>query len=650
MVKTTAKNKPKPDTARVYSYLRYSTKEQALGDSERRQLEMTKTFAERTGLILDEALRMFDKGISAFRGKHRRKGALAGFLSDVEAGRVPSGSYLVLENLDRLSREGFGAALRQIIYRLWDFGIILQTLSPEESYPPGCENDPKFIGLWLYLNRAHDESVRKSERLYSAWKGNRERVRQGKGIMTRQCPQWLIVKDGKFGVIPEAAKAIKEAFKMKLTGVSVRIIARKLNGPGWWNPRPRKGQRTTGWRPSYIAKILTNQATIGLYQPFIKKWEDGVCARLPAGEPIADYYPRIIEDHLFYAVQNQLAGNRRTGGPVYRNVNLFRGFIRCGYCQGPVHLVSCATTAGQRQYLVCDAGRRGLGCKRRSMRYDEVEKLVLENAKGLRPQDVLPDPGEQSELCQALRQRLAGYAAQEAEMSRQIDNVMANLANTQRPTMVKRYEKQIADLEAQQARLREEAKQIKQQLDAAEVGLQSFEQWQVDLASLQKALSEQDNEELRMRLRSHLAGLIETVLVYSEGFAEQYVGQGDDEDARLTKLLRNHRKWAALTPEQRREIRKPRHRDQYETIGDVLSDEMDKPDSGFIRWVVQQRMSKRGRFVRVLFKTGVWRDLRPEKSIASGSKLILDKDQKPQWETVHPSWRELWKEYRKSKK
>jgi DNA invertase Pin-like site-specific DNA recombinase len=67
-------------------------------------------------------------------------GYLERFLEQVEAGEIPTDSILLMENIDRLSREGPAQALRQIIFKLWDHHIVLQTLSPEENYPPGCEN------------------------------------------------------------------------------------------------------------------------------------------------------------------------------------------------------------------------------------------------------------------------------------------------------------------------------------------------------------------------------------------------------------------------------------------------------------------------------------------------------------------------------
>src|SRR5205823_10180715 len=94
--------------------LRFSSPEQSRGDSARRQTEgvaadhSPEAWCRRSGVRLDTSLSLRDEGVSAFRGRHRENPdeyALAAFLQLVESGRVPKGSYLVVENLDRLTRE-----------------------------------------------------------------------------------------------------------------------------------------------------------------------------------------------------------------------------------------------------------------------------------------------------------------------------------------------------------------------------------------------------------------------------------------------------------------------------------------------------------------------------------------------------------------
>ena len=82
----------------AFSYLRFSSPQQAKGDSIRRQTEATADWCERHGVALDTSLSLRDEGVSAFRGKHRENpdvNGLGAFLAAVNGGRVPPGSFLV---------------------------------------------------------------------------------------------------------------------------------------------------------------------------------------------------------------------------------------------------------------------------------------------------------------------------------------------------------------------------------------------------------------------------------------------------------------------------------------------------------------------------------------------------------------------------
>src|SRR5262249_5131611 len=117
------------DRPKAYSYIRWSTPEQALGDSERRQLERARAYAAAHGMDLAESIA--DKGVSAFHGKNARKGHLGAFLDAVERGAIPKGSYLLVESVDRISRRDPWTAL-DTLKRIIDQGTVLVTLSDEQ--------------------------------------------------------------------------------------------------------------------------------------------------------------------------------------------------------------------------------------------------------------------------------------------------------------------------------------------------------------------------------------------------------------------------------------------------------------------------------------------------------------------------------------
>ena len=66
------------------------------------------------GLELDEALTFRDSGISARYGRNVAEGALGAFLQAVRDGAIARGSYLIVESLDRISRQNVSKAARTI--------------------------------------------------------------------------------------------------------------------------------------------------------------------------------------------------------------------------------------------------------------------------------------------------------------------------------------------------------------------------------------------------------------------------------------------------------------------------------------------------------------------------------------------------------
>ncbi|MEB3047675.1 recombinase family protein [Rhizobium mulingense] len=115
---------------RAYSYVRMSTRKQLRGDSLRRQLERSKAFADEHSLLLDDSLQ--DLGVSAWKGKNFKTGALGRFLAMVESGEIPKGSYLLIESLDRLSREAVPDALT-LFMAIINAGIVIATLGEDRQ-------------------------------------------------------------------------------------------------------------------------------------------------------------------------------------------------------------------------------------------------------------------------------------------------------------------------------------------------------------------------------------------------------------------------------------------------------------------------------------------------------------------------------------
>jgi DNA invertase Pin-like site-specific DNA recombinase len=623
-------------TPRVYSYLRFSSPGQARGDSERRQrdrFEAAKDFARRKGLEFDETLDLNDRGLSAYSGAHRKRGAMGRFLKLVESGRIARRSALMVEDVDRLSREGPGKALRTIIFKLWDHDITLATADPPAEYEPGCEDTPQFLLLILLLDQAHKASARKSRLVAAAKAAGRKRAREG-GVFTANCPRWLrLGAAGKFEVIPEGAAAVARLFDLYLSGLGPGAIARQMNREGGWSP-PSSGKRvTTGWRLSYVRKVLDSRTVIGEYQPH--KLVNG--RRVPDGEPIANYYPACVRPQVFFAAQARLEANRGRGGQTGRVHNLFPHLARCAYCGAPMTLVN---TGGPRpSWLACDNRKRGLSCPRPNrVRYAEVEKLVLDNLPGLRPEDILPQPGDRARELQALRDRLEGRDGELRDIGQQTENFLDQMGRTKDRALRDRIEARIGRLQQRAAQLQTEADEDRQRLAAAERGRAAVEDWQRDLNALAAALAGGDPD-TRLKARAHLREFIDRVEVFGSGHRTVY--RAADVAAAFDRVVGPA--WAAA---QERGVREGDyasdpvvhealdrvHRDPGYIEAAVESDQSPEyvrwlagrvgmpaaEAAAFTEYVLSRRLSWEGRFVRVHFRAGVSVDLVPAGSIATG--------------------------------
>jgi DNA invertase Pin-like site-specific DNA recombinase len=177
---------------KAYSYIPFSTAEQAGGDSSRRQSALAKDYAARHGLELDDSLTFRDLGISAYRGHNAAGGALADFLAAVKAGVVRQGSFLLVESLDRISRQTARKALRTL-EDIVESGVTLVTLTDQKTYTSESIDQDQMSLMWALMVaiRAHEESAMKGRRLKAAWEGKRARAVSDGKPLTATCPGWL---------------------------------------------------------------------------------------------------------------------------------------------------------------------------------------------------------------------------------------------------------------------------------------------------------------------------------------------------------------------------------------------------------------------------------------------------------------------------
>jgi len=359
-------------TPKAYSYIRFSSPEQARGDSLRRQTAKAEAWCAERGIELDDSLR--DLGVSAFQGANRTMGALRSFLDMVERQEIAHGSYLIVESLDRLSRETVVDAATQL-FALIQAGIIVVTLSDGQEYSSArLRQDwtPLVISLAV-MARAHVESRVKSERVGEAWRQKKAAARNEGRPVTSRCPEWLELRRGRFEELGERVDVVRRIFHETIAGYGRREIVRRLNSEP---VEPFRGGK--GWQTSSIAKIIQNRAVLGEYQPHSGTHRGR--NRSPEGDPIPDYYPRIIDDETFWRAQAAVADRRQqsAGRRGETGAHILRGLAKCRDCGAAMHIVNKGRPPKGAVYLVCSTNRRAAGCDNaRAWRVDRLERAVL---------------------------------------------------------------------------------------------------------------------------------------------------------------------------------------------------------------------------------------------------------------------------------
>jgi DNA invertase Pin-like site-specific DNA recombinase len=320
----------------AHSYRRYSDPKQRKGDSVRRQEALRdRWLKEHPDVPLDTTLKMTDRGRSAFRRKNWDKYALAGFVKEIEAGNVLPGDYLLVENLDRLSREECGEAV-ELFLSIVNRGVIIVQLSPAVLEFRRPVDTMSLMFAIVELSRGNSESKVKSARILANWDKAITAARETKSLVTTQVPAWIEVDDdGTPALIPERKAVVKSIFEMAAAGYGMTLIVKRLVAdgvPAFGNRVPddeghfkkADGERygCGEWRVSYVRWILNDRRAVGEYQP---KDAEGK----KKGDPIPGYFPPAVTEEEYFAARAAVAGRHRPPGRVGEQVaNLFGGLLR----------------------------------------------------------------------------------------------------------------------------------------------------------------------------------------------------------------------------------------------------------------------------------------------------------------------------------
>ena len=350
--------------APAYSYIRFSSAQQASGDSLRRQTMMAQQYCDKHNLEL-QSVNYQDLGVSAFHAKNAEEDSgLGQFLEALEHNLIPKGSFLLVESLDRLSRSVVQTALRQLL-NILSHDITVVTLIDDRSYDQHSNSTDLIISLAI-MERAYNESKTKSERLKAVWQHKRNNPHST--IKTKTCPFWLELQSDKktFKINEDKAHVVRQVFQLCIDGYGVQKIM------NWLNEQDFPSGFGKRWGLSSVSYLLNSRAVIGQYEPHIYEGKK----RIPTNTVIDNFYPSILTDEVYHLAQSRRNERRRpeAAGRKGNFSNIFNQLAKCQICGSSMHYVSKGLNT---KYLRCRESLRK-NCTNKSIRIDLLERFIVE--------------------------------------------------------------------------------------------------------------------------------------------------------------------------------------------------------------------------------------------------------------------------------
>ncbi len=496
----------------AFSYIRFSSPEQAKGDSYRRQLSRTEEFCQKHDLLLSET-RFEDLGVSGWTGKNIERGALGDFLDAVKAGKIPKGSVLIVEDFDRFSRLKPRVAYNTLA-EIIEQGVDVVTLEDGKFHTPQTLDDfATLVSSLAIMQRANEESTRKSSLVGAAWAKKRQLTVEGKRILTKACPLWLRPKPDATGFepIPERVNIIKRIFRMIKQGIGKREVARTfdMEGIAPWS-------KAKTWRESYVLETIKSRTPLGELQPTHE--------RKPIGQPIKGYYPAIVDEATWAMVQPQR--EKSTAGPRTAVNNLFTGLLYDGYHPEFTMQFIMQDKRRNYSYLQSDYARvdplqlklqRAAKGKRlapserplsaRFWRYPDFERHFLEHFEEIDFHAIMPERPSNT------ASRLEHLKAEKAENDKALRNLIKALEGGKNSALVMA---QIEKRELGGKRLDKGIELEAQRLKHERHAVGSFEEEQERLSQLANATT----LEARLALRALFHRIIERIDIFTAGLLE----------------------------------------------------------------------------------------------------------------------------------
>lgn len=330
------------DKIKCFSYVRWSSEKQTKGTSLERQLAKTQEFATKNNF---ELIELIDSGISAYKGNNIKKGALGRFILAVKDNVIPKGSWLVVENLDRLSPQTPLTAL-SMFGEILELGINIHTATDSKtySYESMESNSMDLLSSIFTFIRTNDESKIKSDKTYGHAKAliarhnNGERAPDGfpwaiKSIGTNiwwsDCSNVGAEGQNLYSVKPHKIYYLiaKKMLELGLQGCGIHSVTKYLN-EHYLDEAPittaqTKNGKPKGWHKSRVKNFFESTSLFGEKEIKVQ----GI------NHIIKGYYPSLCDEDTFYKLQAiRKANTSKQSSVKYSHMLTGLKILKCAHC------------------------------------------------------------------------------------------------------------------------------------------------------------------------------------------------------------------------------------------------------------------------------------------------------------------------------
>lgn len=330
-------------TAHIYSYKRISSRTQKEGTGIDRQEALISEYLANHKLELTREF--IDLGISGFRGKNARTGALREFLDLIATGVIKANDVLLVENFDRLTRMN-GIDATKLVVDILSAKIIIVTLSDNQIYDYRQEDHSSILfKINFVLSRANEESRIKRNRSLGAWARKHNEAKLSNKVMTKRLPYWIRFDDETETLKLDSNRAdeVRKIFDL-LEIYGCARTANEINK----TPTDKK------WTLIAVRHLSRAKSVYGCLEIYKTKSESGESVDY---EELENYYPAVISKERFFNLQTKLNIRTETHEKIGRESkgfrNIFKGVIFCEHCSTALHQNFTKRKGKEYMYLIC---------------------------------------------------------------------------------------------------------------------------------------------------------------------------------------------------------------------------------------------------------------------------------------------------------